>query len=157
MNDPHEPRSPQVGTSTEPLACPICGCPNLDARHCKRVCLTCGYTESCEENYMPHTAPGYDPLPEEQPADAAEVSTPEAADVATPSSLSARMAGASASHRETSGATKASPSTTPTKKKSTKGKRRKTKEGLPPMPSAPPPPPEADPGLPLWAWINNNN
>lgn len=32
-----------------PSSCPRCGNTRLDARHCKLLCLNCGYVESCED------------------------------------------------------------------------------------------------------------
>ncbi|HPF37225.1 MAG TPA: hypothetical protein P5081_01465 [Phycisphaerae bacterium] len=32
-----------------PATCPRCGNSRLDARHCKLLCLNCGYVESCED------------------------------------------------------------------------------------------------------------
>ncbi len=35
------------------LVCPMCGLSSLTDRHCKRLCLRCGYVESCEDNFLP--------------------------------------------------------------------------------------------------------
>ncbi|MCB9851780.1 MAG: hypothetical protein H6819_01690 [Phycisphaerales bacterium] len=37
------------GAAQPPATCPRCGNPRLDARHCKLLCLNCGYVESCED------------------------------------------------------------------------------------------------------------
>lgn len=31
--------------------CPVCGATPLIDRHCKRLCESCGYVESCEDNF----------------------------------------------------------------------------------------------------------
>jgi hypothetical protein len=34
-------------------ACPVCGRAAAQLRHCKQVCPSCGYTESCEDLFRP--------------------------------------------------------------------------------------------------------
>jgi|GEM_PF-1759678 len=49
-NDPTK-SADEVGCG---LPCPMCESGSLIARHCKRICLQCGYTESCEDNFLPN-------------------------------------------------------------------------------------------------------
>jgi hypothetical protein len=35
------------------LVCPQCERASLVSRHCKTLCETCGYVESCEDNFLP--------------------------------------------------------------------------------------------------------
>ena len=36
--------------------CPMCEGGPLTARHCKLICESCGYVESCEDNFVPNFA-----------------------------------------------------------------------------------------------------
>lgn len=36
------------------VLCPQCESAYLTIRHCKSICLTCGYVESCEDNFIPN-------------------------------------------------------------------------------------------------------
>jgi len=35
------------------IACPMCESAELVVRHCKAICESCGYVESCEDNFVP--------------------------------------------------------------------------------------------------------
>ena len=36
--------------------CPQCQLGRLESRHCKRICVACGYVESCEDVFPPRPA-----------------------------------------------------------------------------------------------------
>lgn len=38
------------------VTCPLCARAELDRRQCKSVCQSCGYVESCEDNFIPNQA-----------------------------------------------------------------------------------------------------
>ncbi|MDO8628948.1 MAG: hypothetical protein Q7R41_00500 [Phycisphaerales bacterium] len=44
-----------VGRSHARL-CPLCEAGCLVARQCKLICESCGYVESCEDNFVPRVA-----------------------------------------------------------------------------------------------------
>ncbi len=52
MTDALLPRRETI-TSRGDLLCPQCETGFLIARQCKCVCETCGYVESCEDNFLP--------------------------------------------------------------------------------------------------------
>lgn len=48
--------APRARESRQGLRCPLCEGEFLERRHCKLVCLSCGYVESCEDNFLPNQA-----------------------------------------------------------------------------------------------------
>ncbi len=51
-----EPRDGIDADAKSPRLCPLCETGRLIARHCKLVCDSCGYVESCEDNFIPNFA-----------------------------------------------------------------------------------------------------
>lgn len=46
----------RVDEKRGPLLCPMCETTDLIRRQCQTLCLSCGYVESCEDNFVPNEA-----------------------------------------------------------------------------------------------------
>lgn len=47
-----ESLAPPKGIESLLMLCPQCNRETLAGRHCKLLCLACGYVESCEDNFV---------------------------------------------------------------------------------------------------------
>lgn len=50
----HNENAPPADAKSSAVDCPLCEGSSLMTRQCKSVCPTCGYVESCEDNFVPN-------------------------------------------------------------------------------------------------------